>query len=56
MKALYKMTAAQINESQSGNSKSRILMGSLVGTTIEFFDFYIYANACLLYTSDAADE
>jgi metabolite-proton symporter len=25
-----------------------ILLGSLVGTTIEFFDFYIYANAAVL--------
>jgi metabolite-proton symporter len=48
MKALYKMTAAEINATQSGNSKWRILMGSLVGTTIEFFDFYIYANAAVL--------
>lgn len=28
--------------------KWRILLGSLVGTTIEFFDFYIYANAAVL--------
>jgi MFS family permease len=32
----------------SGNSKSRILLASLVGTTIEFFDFYIYATAAVL--------
>jgi len=42
------MRAAEINATQSGNSKWRILMGSLVGTTIEFFDFYIYANAAVL--------
>ena len=30
------------------NSQTRILLGSLVGTTIEFFDFYIYANAAVL--------
>ena len=29
-------------------SARRILLGSLVGTTIEFFDFYIYANAAVL--------
>lgn len=31
-----------------GHSKSRILLASLVGTTIEFFDFYIYATAAVL--------
>ncbi|MFP8818209.1 MFS transporter [Acinetobacter johnsonii] len=30
------------------NSKSRVLFASLVGTTIEFFDFYIYATAAVL--------
>ena len=30
------------------NSQGKILLGSLVGTTIEFFDFYIYANAAVL--------
>ncbi len=30
------------------NSASRILMASMVGTTIEFFDFYIYATAAVL--------
>ena len=30
------------------NSQAKILLGSLVGTTIEFFDFYIYANAAVL--------
>ena len=32
----------------NGNSTSRILIASLAGTTIEFFDFYIYANAAVL--------
>ena len=31
-----------------GNSKIRVLFASLVGTTIEFFDFYIYATAAVL--------
>jgi metabolite-proton symporter len=31
-----------------GNSRNRILLASLVGTTIEFFDFYIYATAAVL--------
>jgi metabolite-proton symporter len=30
------------------NSLKHILFGSLIGTTIEFFDFYIYANAAVL--------
>ena len=30
------------------NSAWHILFASLVGTTIEFFDFYIYANAAVL--------
>ncbi|MCC7199421.1 MAG: MHS family MFS transporter [Gammaproteobacteria bacterium] len=31
-----------------GNSARRILFASLIGTTIEFFDFYIYATAAVL--------
>jgi metabolite-proton symporter len=30
------------------NPTSRILLASLIGTTIEFFDFYIYATAAVL--------
>lgn len=30
------------------NSKSRVLFASLIGTTIEFYDFYIYATAAVL--------
>ena len=30
------------------NSKFTVLFASLAGTTIEFFDFYIYANAAIL--------
>lgn len=33
---------------QKPNSKSRVLIASMVGTTIEFFDFYIYATAAVL--------
>ncbi|MBN8481597.1 MAG: MHS family MFS transporter [Xanthomonadales bacterium] len=32
----------------AGNSKRRVLFASLIGTTIEFFDFYIYATAAVL--------
>ena len=30
------------------NSATRVLLASLIGTTIEFFDFYIYATAAVL--------
>ena len=33
---------------QPANSKARVLTASLVGTTIEFFDFYIYATAAVI--------
>ncbi len=32
----------------AGNSPLRVLFASLIGTTIEFFDFYIYATAAVL--------
>ena len=32
----------------AANGKARILFASLIGTTIEFFDFYIYATASVL--------
>ncbi len=32
----------------TGASKQRVLFASLIGTTIEFFDFYIYATAAVL--------
>ncbi len=32
----------------SGNSPARVLSASLIGTAIEFFDFYIYATAAVL--------
>lgn len=34
--------------SKPANSLQHVLFGSLIGTTIEFFDFYIYANAAVL--------
>jgi metabolite-proton symporter len=33
---------------RGANSTGRVLFASLVGTTIEFFDFYIYATAAVL--------
>ncbi|MFV5464932.1 MFS transporter, partial [Acinetobacter sp. 207] len=35
-------------EQPTQNSKFRVLTASLVGTTIEFFDFYIYATAAVI--------
>lgn len=32
----------------NGNSPRRVLFASLIGTTIEFFDFYIYGTAAVL--------
>src|SRR5690554_8130779 len=36
------------SESTPANSRSRVLFASLVGTTIEFYDFYVYATAAVL--------
>ena len=33
---------------RTGNSTARVLVASMAGTTIEFFDFYIYATAAVL--------
>jgi metabolite-proton symporter len=35
-------------QNSGGNSPRRVLFASLIGTTIEFFDFYIYATAAVL--------
>jgi metabolite-proton symporter len=37
-----------VAEQGARNSASRVLFASLIGTTIEFFDFYIYATAAVL--------
>lgn len=42
------MSNATVANHPPANSTARILMASLVGTTIEFFDFYIYATAAVL--------
>lgn len=41
-------TSATAAPAVATNSKARVLFASLVGTTIEFFDFYIYATAAVL--------
>lgn len=43
--------STKVSEPQAAapvNSRFRVLMASLVGTTIEFYDFYIYATAAVL--------
>jgi metabolite-proton symporter len=42
------MSQADTSSSPKVNSASQVLVASLIGTTIEFFDFYIYANAAVL--------
>ncbi len=41
------MTSA-VSPQARGNSAARVLVASAIGTTIEFFDFYIYATAAVL--------
>jgi metabolite-proton symporter len=36
------------NKGAEGNTSRRVLIASMAGTTIEFFDFYIYATAAVL--------
>src|SRR6201992_2203232 len=40
--------AAAADAIPAQNSPQRVLFASLIGTTIEFFDFYIYATAAVL--------
>src|SRR3569623_1996510 len=40
--------AAAADAIPARNSPQRVLFASLIGTTIEFFDFYIYATAAVL--------
>lgn len=35
-------------EGQPVNSRGRVIVASLIGTTIEFYDFYVYATAAVL--------
>ncbi|HSE11934.1 MAG TPA: MFS transporter [Rudaea sp.] len=44
----FAVAAALRSESATANSPGRVLFASLIGTTIEFFDFYIYATAAVL--------
>jgi metabolite-proton symporter len=42
------MTEATAAPGRRVNTPAQVLFASLIGTTIEFFDFYIYANAAVL--------
>src|SRR3954462_5390781 len=43
----HSMAQTPVN-TNAGNSPRHILFASLIGTAIEFFDFYIYATAAVL--------
>ncbi|MCR8669917.1 MFS transporter [Agrococcus sp. HG114] len=40
--------AASAPSQQPANSRGRVVFASLIGTTIEFYDFYVYATAAVL--------
>src|ERR1700741_4436689 len=40
--------SAAVTAPRAMNSPGQVLFASLIGTTIEFFDFYIYATAAVL--------
>src|SRR3954454_422356 len=42
------MTATDVANSKPLNTPRQVLFASLIGTSIEFFDFYIYATAAVL--------
>src|SRR3954471_22599519 len=42
------MTATPAPAPAPANPRSRVLIASLVGTSIEFYDFYVYATAAVL--------
>ncbi len=42
------MTSANPPAAAPSNPRSRVVVASLVGTTIEFYDFYVYATAAVL--------
>src|SRR6201992_1614044 len=42
------MSSTPVPPGKRVNSPGQVLFASLIGTTIEFFDFYIYATAAVL--------
>jgi metabolite-proton symporter len=41
-------TSAATSAASPANPRSRVVLASLIGTTIEFYDFYVYATAAVL--------
>lgn len=41
-------TSAAVAGGAVANPRSRVILASLIGTTIEFYDFYVYATAAVL--------
>ncbi len=41
-------TSPQPGSAQQVNSRGRVIVASLIGTTVEFYDFYVYATAAVL--------
>ena len=39
--------AAALNDYAERIPRSRIILSSMIGTTIEFYDFYVYATAAV---------
>lgn len=43
-----KQTTAEPGSPKAVNSRGRVIVASLIGTTVEFYDFYVYATAAVL--------
>ncbi|SKB61108.1 metabolite-proton symporter [Arthrobacter sp. 49Tsu3.1M3] len=41
-------TSAEHGSTKQVNSRGRVIVASLIGTTVEFYDFYVYATAAVL--------
>lgn len=41
-------STATLSASGPANTRSRVIFASMIGTTIEFYDFYVYATAAVL--------
>lgn len=41
-------TSQKVEPAAKANTKGRVIVASLIGTTIEFYDFYVYATAAVL--------
>ena len=42
------MSSPAATVSAPANPRSRVILASLIGTSIEFYDFYVYATAAVL--------